>query len=522
METRHRAALRVQEEAKTNYNPWIPYRNSYNEIDSKFHIRTNFLEESRSNSRKLHFNKKNPTKSSRYYKDLQQQTYKTGVILDSGSHEDHIFQTSLPNAITYSHEGLGSRIYNCKFTSDGQSILVTSQNGTSFFKFADDGQVELSKVITCFNINWTITDSDISSDNQFMVHSTLSPYIHMFNVQQAKYSGQFNINNGNSNDSEDDFSGYSWYYRLRVYSLKLSANNKEVIAGCGKMGRGAPVQVYDLENTRVKESITAHTDDINSVCYVDKKNSSIFITGSDDGLCKIWDTRILKDNEPVGIFNGHVAGVTCVSSKEDNRYFISNSKDQSIKLWDIRKACNEKKKIDMCHTDYRYNTVNRMSLESAIRSARSADQSLMTFQGHQVHTTLIRCHFSPLYGTGQRYVYSGSYDGIVYIYDTVTGENIMKLELPKGDGYYSDSVVRDCAWHPYSQSLISTSFHGAIHKWEFMDFRDAERLDRHGALRGAPVQTYHPLGTALGDLSSSELSSDDGDSAYQQVFTDLP
>jgi len=179
---------------------------------------------------------------------------------------------------------------------------------------------------------------------------------------------------------------------------------------------------------------------------------------------------------PWVFFNGHVAGVTCVSSKEDNRYFISNSKDQSIKLWDIRKACNEKKKIDMCHTDYRYNTVNRMSLESAIRSARSADQSLMTFQGHQVHTTLIRCHFSPLYGTGQRYVYSGSYDGIVYIYDTVTGENIMKLELPKGDGYYSDSVVRDCAWHPYTQSLITTSFDGEFHKWEYMDLRDAEKI----------------------------------------------
>ena len=98
METRQRAALRAREN-EANRDPWIPYRNSYNDIDSKFYIRSNFLEESRSNSRKLHFNKKNPTKSSRYYKDLQQQTYKTGVILDSGSHDDHIFQTFLPNAV---------------------------------------------------------------------------------------------------------------------------------------------------------------------------------------------------------------------------------------------------------------------------------------------------------------------------------------------------------------------------------------------------------------------------------------
>lgn len=436
------------------------------------------MDESRANTKKLHFNKKNPTKRSRYYRDIQQQAHRTGPLIDAESVQDHIFQTSLPNAITYTHEGLGSRIYNCKFTTDGQNILVTSQNGTSFFKFADNGHVELSKVISCMNINWTITDSDISSDNRFMVHSTLSPNIHMFDVQKAKYCGQFNLSAGNINDNdEDDYYGYSWSYRTRIYSVKLAENNQELIVGCGRIGTTAPVQVFDLETKQVKSKIAAHSDDVNSVCYLDRKNSSIFISGSDDGLCKIWDTRILKDNQPVGIFYGHISGLTCVNSKEDNRYFISNSKDQTLKLWDIRNSSTEKKNVQMLQHDYRYSMVNQSSLELLRNSAKKQDQSIMTFKGHNVHTTLIRCHFSPLYGTGQRYVYSGSYDGKVFIYDTVTGDNIMKLQLPNEGNYFHESVCRDCAWHPYSQSIITTSFIGEIHKWEYVDLRESEQLE---------------------------------------------
>lgn len=309
-----------------------------------------------------------------------------------------------------------------------------------------------------------------------MIHSTLSPYVHMFDVQKAKYSGEFNLKNGSRNE-DDEPTGYSWFYSLRIYSVKLSQDNKEIIAGCGRTGEGAPIQVFDLEEKKVKTSIIAHKEDVNSVCYLDRRNSSIFISGSDDGLCKLWDSRILRNNQPVGIFYGHVSGITYVNSKEDNRYFISNCKDQSIKLWDIRKSCTEKKNISMHHYDYRYDMVNRMSLEQSRNYMKRNDQSIMTFTGHQVHMTLIRCHFSPPYGTGQRYIYSGSFDGKVYIYDTVTGDNIMKLELPTGGSYYSNSVVRDCAWHPYSQNFISTSFFGEIHKWEYMDLRDGEIMN---------------------------------------------
>lgn len=44
------------------------------------------------------------------------------------------------------------------------------------------------------------------------------------------------------------------------------------------------------------------------------------------------------------------------------------------------------------------------------------DCSLMTYRGHSVLSTLIRAYWSPAATTGQRFVYTGSADGSVWIY----------------------------------------------------------------------------------------------------------
>jgi WD40 repeat protein len=55
------------------------------------------------------------------------------------------------------------------------------------------------------------------------------------------------------------------------------------------------------------------------------------------------------EGKPVGVFIGHLGGITFLDSKEDGRYFLSNSKDQSIKLWDVRKLMNVQPLIAQVH-----------------------------------------------------------------------------------------------------------------------------------------------------------------------------
>lgn len=48
-------------------------------------------------------------------------------------------------------------------------------------------------------------------------------------------------------------------------------------------------------------------------------------------------------------------------------------------------------------------------------SAHPKDCSVMTYRGHQVLQTLIRCQFSPAETTGSQYLYSGSANGIIHV-----------------------------------------------------------------------------------------------------------
>jgi len=150
-----------------------------------------------------------------------------------------------------------------------------------------------------------------------------------------------------------------------------------------------------------------------------------------------------------GILIGHREGITYISPKGDGRYLLSNGKDQSMKLWDIRTMTDYNKikpnGLRKYHWDYRNGTEY-----PGVNEVHPNDKSVLTFKGHKVLRTLIRCNFAPEFTTGQRYVYSGSADGRVYIYD-LFGKIVQKCNTLQ-------QVVRDVSWHPYHNYLVATAF----------------------------------------------------------------
>lgn len=126
----------------------------------------------------------------------------------------------------------------------------------------------------------------------------------------------------------------------------------------------------------------------------------------------------------------------------------------------------------------------------------------MTYRGHSVVSTLIRCHWSPVSTTGQRYLYTGSADGKIHIYsldgtttsvidrstthpllDRKTGEyndpsswelrSKARKSSKSTRGYRSGVTVRDVSWHPERPEMMSTSWDDrgsvegsiAVHQW---------------------------------------------------------
>lgn len=217
----------------------------------------------------------------------------------------------------------------------------------------------------------------------------------------------------------------------------------------------------------------------------------MFYTGGDDCLVYVWDRRVLAGGKPapVGVFVGHQEGITHIDSKGDTRCLASSGEDQLIKLWDLRRM---QKVSELRHVaalrrvwgfDYRL-------MDYPLRGQQvrhPADRSTLDLRSHYVLGTLIRCRFSPC----RRYIYTGSADGCVYVFDTLkgaTGEKPTRVlsadveetgEMTPQEQIYT-LPARDVAWHPDFPLLVATSFSGNLNVWKYEgeETGEAEKSER--------------------------------------------
>lgn len=260
----------------------------------------------------------------------------------------------------------------------------------------------------------------------------------------------------------------------QIWSLRFSGDGREVVAGTSEDS----VIVCDLETRQpVLNLRDRHQHHVNAVCYGDTSSPHILYSGSDDTTLRVWDRRSMGDGREAGAFMGHTEGLTYVDSKGDGRYVLSNSKDQTMKLWDLRKMMTSAAVEDVdAHGyttgfDYRFEPYP----EQYRRNAKD-DCSVVTYRGHRVLKTLIRCHFSPPDSTNSRYVYSGSEDGKVYVYNmdatlagTIDVGEATVYSRPRdpetdatayevsGDMLWR-TCVRDASWHPNAPVLAGEHY----------------------------------------------------------------
>ncbi|PIN26081.1 WD40 repeat-containing protein [Handroanthus impetiginosus] len=365
----------------------------------------------------------------------------------------HVLGRYLPVNGPWAVDQMSTRAYVSQFSADG-SLLVAAFQGSQIRIYDVDRGWKVLKNILARSLRWTITDTSLSPDRRHLVYASMSPIVHIVNVGSATKESLANItevHDGLDFSSTDD-GGYSF----GIFSLKFSNDGREIVAGSSD----GDIYVYDLEAKKLSLRISAHASDVNTVCFADESGRLIY-SGSDDNFCKVWDRRCFRAiDKPAGVLTGHLEGITFIDSRGDGRYLISNGKDQAIKLWDIRKMSPNATEDCQGHRIYDWDYRWMDYPAQARNSKHPRDQSVATYKGHSVLRTLIRCYFSPDYSTGQKYIYTGSHDSCIYIYDLVSGAQVAKLQHHK-------STVRDCSWHPNYPMLVSSSWDGDVVKWEF-------------------------------------------------------
>ncbi|KAH7858031.1 hypothetical protein Vadar_019251 [Vaccinium darrowii] len=367
----------------------------------------------------------------------------------------HVLSRYLPVSGPRKIDQMKSCAYVSQFSADGSLFIAGFQDSEIRIYNVDDGW-KVQKDILARSLRWTITDASLSPDQRYMVYASMSPIVHIVNVSSSVTESHANIteiHEGLDFSVGDDIEGE---YSFGIFSVKFSTDGRELVAASSDDS----IYVYDLAANKLNLRIPAHKSDVNSVCFADESGNVLY-SGSDDNLCKVWDRRcFVSKGQSAGVLTGHLEGITFIDSRGDGRYFISNGKDQSIKLWDIRKMSSKvtcpNPRLRNFEWDYRW-----MDYPVRARNRKHPnDLSLATYEGHAVLRTLIRCYFSPAYSTGQKYIYTGSSDSHVYIYDVVSGAQVARLK-------YHDDPIRDCSWHPFYPTLVSSSWDGVIAEWEF-------------------------------------------------------
>ncbi|KAK6130382.1 hypothetical protein DH2020_035887 [Rehmannia glutinosa] len=369
----------------------------------------------------------------------------------------HVLSRYLPVYGPTVIDKMKSCAYVSQFSDDGSLFVAGFQESHIRIYNVDLGW-KIQKDIRARSLRWTITDTSLSPDRRFLVYASISPVVHIVDVGSATKESHANVTEIHEglefSSNVDDYEDYSF----GIFSVKFSTDGRELVAASSDES----IYVYDLEARRQSLRIPAHMSDVNAVCFADESGHIIY-SGSDDHLCKlfqVWDRRcFVSRGQAAGVLMGHLEGITFVDTRGDGRYLISNGKDQAIKLWDIRKMSsnvNYTPRRRYAEWDYRW-----MEYPEQARNLRHPDDlSLATYKGHTVLRTLIRCYFSPAYSTGQKYIYTGSTDSSVYVYDVVSGGQVAKLD-------YHEDPVRDCNWHPFYPMIVSSSWDGMIARWEF-------------------------------------------------------
>uniref|UniRef100_A0A8C6KT33 Ddb1 and cul4 associated factor 11 n=1 Tax=Nothobranchius furzeri TaxID=105023 RepID=A0A8C6KT33_NOTFU len=333
----------------------------------------------------------------------------------------------LPNYVSHKDSYL-QKAFCGVYSEDGNTFLSACQDQNIRLYDTSRGRFNLQRTVKARDVGWSVLDVCFTPDARHLLYSSWSDY--------SKANPQ-------RNPDERRFCVFSLARNLLHCCFSLVTHtHTHFLFPC---------------------QIDAHEDDVNAVAFADSSSQLLF-SGSDDAVCKVWDRRSLREDRPqaVGQLAGHRDGITFIHSKGDARYLISNSKDQSIKLWDIRKfspkegLAASRLAVTQQNWDYRWQQVPQRALK---RHKLTGDTSVMTYRGHGVLHTLIRCRFSPEFSTGQRYIYSGCSTGKIIIYDVLTGVVVSRLS-----GH--DACVRDVSWHPYEDKIISSSWDGAVRMWE--------------------------------------------------------
>ncbi|KAL1712296.1 WD40-repeat-containing domain protein [Schizophyllum commune] len=249
----------------------------------------------------------------------------------------------------------------------------------------------------------------------------------------------------------DDLRGHT----NEVKSVAFSPDGKHVASG----SLDGTIRVWDVQEVR-KEGGTpvGHIGAITSVtCSSDGK---YIVSGSTDKTVRLWDA---KTGQPVGYpMTGHDDVVTCVAFSPDSTRVASASYDRAVRVWDV--TTGQPVGDALQGHDGRVLCV-AFSPNGTRLASGSVDNTLRLWNpvtGQQVCRPLCGQKdwiMAVSFSRDSMSIASCSTDGSVWLWEVHTQLQTHELEGRRG-------CARSIAWSPTGGFLVSGSYDGIIQIWD--------------------------------------------------------
>ena len=302
----------------------------------------------------------------RYLTDVREHEFPRSMTEETNQNTSQPITTNFdPNYTltnTLSSEAGGIGIHPLAMTSDGQTLISGSEDGSLTFWSVPNGK----QIARLSAHSQPITALEIGVNSKVLVSGSKNGNITIWDMTNRQQI--YNI----SGDS------------YPINALAISPNGEVLVTGHGN----GTVKIWNLTTGEEIRTIYAHSQAVNSLVF--SPNGQILASGSGNEIIKLWH---LETGEMIPNHRRRTGKVWAIAQRNEGEFLVISSFDKNIKIWDLYSG-------------------------EELRSLSDNSGTIWT-------VTIPRQHGDSLLNTNQPFfLYSGSWNGQIKVWSFSTGGEI--------------------------------------------------------------------------------------------------